>query len=665
MEGDQSSKSSAVTEAEQYLQPSSLRRLDSAVEKALAYASRNQEISTSSREEILNCKPGGTVRSFAKDELDGDDLILDTVRERANQNETDRKENIGRSGESIPEAHRESPPTGNGGEQSKEAIKGRAGGKGAPSGKGMRLGEAMDYAQDVEAAPLPSRLDGSRAAAAGTERPGAYAQEGNGDIERVEAIVNYSLGALSNHCRLSNGGGRESFDDSNPSLQRPSLVEAREVSHGVLLPGEAKEVNMEELERKRMQRQTQTKCIGYAIAAAILAAVLCTVLVVVMKENFNGLPSGDPSKDGMMPGAEMSSEITGSIMEESMSGLNLGEIPNYTLEALEDPFSPQSLSHHWLSNHQNLTNLPQWRQRQLFALGCMYYSLGGPQWPMGLDEDWMDDTRSECDWYSGLFGFFYIKDGIKYGEHGAPGFSCAEDGKFHTIRMATAKRFGFSYSNPSFPPEIGWLTALKYLGLENDGLTNWTSPEMFPPQFYQLTNLEFLNLGYNAAYKAIPSELGLLTKLTRLGLYGMNATGTIPTQLGLLTNMQRLDLYENQLTGTIPTELVSSYRIKLHDNLLTGTLPSELARIPKIQGLRVDGNPNLSGTIPTEFGLMTQLDGYFRIENTSLTGTIPDNFCRLGERNCTYFVPFTEEIRPCKLTVTCSPLLCGCGCECN
>ena len=76
---------------------------------------------------------------------------------------------------------------------------------------------------------------------------------------------------------------------------------------------------------------------------------------------------------------------------------------------MEDISSPQSQALAWLEGHQNLTNLPEWRKRQLFALATFYYSFDGPHWPFGWSEDWLDDSKSECDWYSTAYGDIDIK----------------------------------------------------------------------------------------------------------------------------------------------------------------------------------------------------------------------------------------------------------------
>jgi hypothetical protein len=53
----------------------------------------------------------------------------------------------------------------------------------------------------------------------------------------------------------------------------------------------------------------------------------------------------------------------------------------------------------------------------------------------------------------------------------------------------------------------------------------------------------------------IPSEIGYLTLLTDLSLDQARLTGEIPSELGLLTNLEVLTLMVNSLEGIIPSEV--------------------------------------------------------------------------------------------------------------
>ena len=70
-----------------------------------------------------------------------------------------------------------------------------------------------------------------------------------------------------------------------------------------------------------------------------------------------------------------------------------------------------------------------------------------------------------------------------------------------------------------------------------------------------LTNLTYLNLGYNELTGSIPPEIGNLTNLEILWLYSNQLTGSIPPEIGNLTNLTYLSLGSNELTGLIPESI--------------------------------------------------------------------------------------------------------------
>ena len=72
-----------------------------------------------------------------------------------------------------------------------------------------------------------------------------------------------------------------------------------------------------------------------------------------------------------------------------------------------------------------------------------------------------------------------------------------------------------------------------------------------PPELGTLTNLRYLLLNENNQLSGtIPAELGSLTNLKQLILRVNQLSGTIPPELGNLTKLERLYLYENQLSGS-------------------------------------------------------------------------------------------------------------------
>jgi len=103
-----------------------------------------------------------------------------------------------------------------------------------------------------------------------------------------------------------------------------------------------------------------------------------------------------------------------------------------------------------------------------------------------------------------------------------------------------------------------------------------------PPEIGNLTNLTYLNLGYNQLTGEIPPEIGNLTNLTSLYLFYNELTGSIPPNIGNLTNLERLIINNNQLTGSIPPEignLTNLTDLELQNNQLTGEIPESICNL--------------------------------------------------------------------------------------
>ncbi|WP_207391839.1 leucine-rich repeat domain-containing protein [Neochlamydia sp. AcF84] len=151
----------------------------------------------------------------------------------------------------------------------------------------------------------------------------------------------------------------------------------------------------------------------------------------------------------------------------------------------------------------------------------------------------------------------------------------------------------------TIPAEIGQLSKMKWLYLNGNQLTT------IPAEIGQLTQLEMLNL-YNNQLTALPAEIGQLTQLGTLDLYNNQLTA-LPAEIGQLTQVGTLNLYNNQLTA-LPAEIGQLSKMKwlyLFNNQLTA-LPAEIGQLSQLQWLYL--NDNQLTTIPAEIGQLSQLE---------------------------------------------------------
>ena len=115
------------------------------------------------------------------------------------------------------------------------------------------------------------------------------------------------------------------------------------------------------------------------------------------------------------------------------------------------------------------------------------------------------------------------------------------------FELAENQQLGF---NQSMPTEVGLLTKLNALVLDNNNLRM-----SLPSEIAELNQLQILQAPFNNFEGNVPSELVMMSSLQDLDLSENHLNGTLPTELGLMASLQQLDLNENDLTGTIPFKL--------------------------------------------------------------------------------------------------------------
>ena len=123
----------------------------------------------------------------------------------------------------------------------------------------------------------------------------------------------------------------------------------------------------------------------------------------------------------------------------------------------------------------------------------------------------------------------------------------------------------------TIPAEIGNLTKINYLNLDNNSLSG-----TIPAELGDIGSLSFIKLSYNSLSGTIPVEFGNLNTVIDLSLNNNNLTGTIPATLGDIQTVIFIDLSNNSLSGAVPLKFgnpLSNEYISLRNNLID-SLPS-------------------------------------------------------------------------------------------
>lgn len=274
------------------------------------------------------------------------------------------------------------------------------------------------------------------------------------------------------------------------------------------------------------------------------------------------------------------------------SAAEAGSLPLQTLAGISQS-AAQALT---TFDCSTVTEIPQ---SQCEALVAFYNATDGDNW--SDNTDWLV-TNTPCSWH---------------------GIICAA-GNVTNLRLMNHQLSG------AIPPEIGNLTALRYLYLWDNQLSG-----PIPPEIGNLTALKGILLESNQLSGTIPPEIGNLTALTVLGLSNNKLSGTIPPEIGNLTALTSLGMAVNQLSGPIPPQignLTVLTSLMLFSNQLSGPIPPEIGNLTALTSLQLGFN-QLNGPIPPEIGNLTALTSLWLSDN-QLYGPIPswiDNLTALTE----------------------------------
>jgi len=100
-------------------------------------------------------------------------------------------------------------------------------------------------------------------------------------------------------------------------------------------------------------------------------------------------------------------------------------------------------------------------------------------------------------------------------------------------------------------------------------------------------HVTYLTLNWNQLNGSLPAELGNLSSLVELRLEDNQLTGSIPPEMGNLSSLTYMSLTHNKLSGSIPPQLGNLSSLKwlyLDSNRLSGSIPPELQNLPLVAG---------------------------------------------------------------------------------
>ncbi|CAB9525110.1 LRR receptor-like serine threonine-protein kinase [Seminavis robusta] len=501
--------------------------------------------------------------------------------------------------------------------------------------------------QDIQEATSPAASSLARGGDI-EHLPGAFASVPGSSHVRQDAVQFSLMGREQNASDCSHASSIAGNNQEQHGLSEAFPVDDIEAAN---LPG-AVPVDHAAEEAKKLNRDWQLKKLGLL---GLLGILLVVSLTTVLSSTLSGketvvndlidvpatqVPTDPPSHTTLSPSPASTFLIPNDML-----------LSTTTSSALLNPLSPQSKAFLWLLDHPDVKTMEMWRKVQLFALATFFYSFHGEDWLDVVRTDFVAYGKSECDWYSRIYGSLLYHFGEqKYimTERKTNETTCNSMGNFTRLNL----QFPRSMHKPhtSMPPEIALLPELEEISLSsivfNNPMSAAVIPEMkqltklhtvklakneisgpIPDSLFEIlpsNTLEELSLNEPGLSGTIPSRINEFSNLKTLMLSG-NLTGTIPSEIGSLSLMKSLTLSRNShLNGTIPTklfELSKMCTLKLQKTSLSGTLSSDVAELSRLSELQID-EAKLSGSIPSSLADMTGLR-ILTLADNELTGPLP------------------------------------------
>ncbi|CAB9529734.1 Leucine Rich Repeat [Seminavis robusta] len=457
--------------------------------------------------------------------------------------------------------------------------------------------------------PMPTTL--LRARVFQNQHPGAFA---------VAGVDNHS--SANNHSITHNSENVPWDITGRSTTENSGLPVANQVADNSNLPVADLETGHSNLREKR----DESPLVVFGTIFYLLCLIVLIVVVAVVASS-NGTEEGKeqigPLESPTMAPSGLPDEV---LNLSSIELLIIQALPNHTLEALEEPDSPQSLAHQWLltdleENNYTLTS----RLKQRFALASLFLATNGEDWL--VNDHWLNHSVHECFWFARETFLDVPTDNTSYVEVTNPNPCEMPPERINGSRAVNIEHNHYQHiwlhSNSlqgSLPLELFWLTDLRSISLYN----NQDVAGSIPSNIGKLSKVDALNLGGISLSGSLPTEIGLLSdSMFSIAIINAQLEGNLPSELCLLQNLRDLLVDQNRFTGVVPAELGYASNLELiylAENLFTGTLPNSLVQLPLAQ-LYIELN-HFSGTLPTEIGLLSDVKD-FAVYGNSFTGTIP------------------------------------------